>query len=42
MAEAQSGHGAQDGVEVVASAEVTGGGPPVGQVADAVLDADSL
>jgi hypothetical protein len=30
-----------DGVEVFASAEVTGQGPPVLQVADAVLDADS-
>jgi hypothetical protein len=38
----QYGQGAQHGVEVVASAEVTGQGPPVLQVADAVLDADPL
>jgi hypothetical protein len=37
----QAGDGAQDGVEVFASAEVTGQGSPVLQVADAVLDADS-
>jgi hypothetical protein len=38
----QYGHGAQHGVEVVASAEVTGQGPPVLQMADVVLDADPL
>ena len=38
----RSGDGAQDGVEVVASAEVSGPGPPVGQVAVAVLHADPL
>jgi len=37
----QSGNRAQDGVEVLASAERTGQGSQVGQVADAVLDADS-
>jgi hypothetical protein len=37
----QSGDRTQDGVEVVASAEVTREGAPVLQVADAVLDADS-
>jgi len=36
----QSGDGTQDGVEVVASTEMPGQGPPVLQVADAVLDAD--
>jgi hypothetical protein len=36
----QSGDRTQDGVEVLASAEVTREGPPVLQVADAVLDAD--
>ena len=38
----QSGDRTQHGVEVVVSAEVTGQGAPVLQVADAVLDADSL
>src|SRR3712207_4034158 len=38
----QPGGGAQHGVGVVASAEVPGQGPPVLQVADAVLDADPL
>jgi hypothetical protein len=38
----QSGDRTQDGVEVFASAEVTREGPPVLQVADAVLDADPL
>ncbi len=38
----QSGDGAQDGVEMLASAEVTGQGPSVLQVADAALDADPL
>ena len=38
----QSGDGAQDGIEVVASAEVAGRGPPVGQVAGAMLYADPL
>ncbi len=38
----QSGDGAQHGVEMVASAEVSGQGPPVLQVADAVLHADPL
>jgi hypothetical protein len=34
--------GGQDRVQVLASAEVSGQGPPVLQVADAVLDADPL
>jgi len=38
----RSGDCAQDRVEVVASAEVTGQGPPVSSEADAVLDADPL
>jgi hypothetical protein len=38
----QSGDRTQDRVEVLASAEVTRQGPPVLQVADAVLDADPL
>ena len=38
----ESGDCAQDHVEVVTSAEVTSQGPPVLQVADAVLDADAL
>ncbi len=38
----QSGDRTQDGVEVFASAQVTGQGSPVLQVADAVLDADPL
>jgi hypothetical protein len=38
----QSGDRQQDCVEVFASAEVTREGAPVPQVADAVLDADSL
>ena len=38
----QSGDGTQHRVEVLASAEVPGQGPPVLQVADAVLHADSL
>jgi hypothetical protein len=38
----QSGDRPQDGVKVLASAEVTGQGPPVGQVADAVLHTDPL
>jgi hypothetical protein len=38
----QSGDRAQDHVEVLASAEVTRHGPPVLQVADAVLDTDAL
>ena len=38
----QSGDRAQDGVEVLASAEVSGQGSPVLQVADAVLDANPL
>jgi hypothetical protein len=38
----RSGDRAQDGVEVLASAEVASQGPPVGQVAVAVLDADPL
>ena len=42
LAEDQSGDRTQDGVEVFASAEVTGQSPPVPQVADAVLDADPL
>jgi hypothetical protein len=38
----QSGDGRQHRVEVLASAEVSRQGPPVLQVADAVLDADPL
>jgi hypothetical protein len=38
----QSGDRGQDGVQVFASAEVASQGSPVLQVADAVLDADSL
>ena len=38
----QSGDRTQDGVEVFASAEVSGQGSPVLQVADAVLGADPL
>jgi hypothetical protein len=38
----QSGDRTQDDVEVVASAEMTSRGPPVGQVADAVLHAESV
>jgi len=37
-----AGRGAQDGVEVVTSAEVARQGPPVLQMADAVLHADPL
>jgi hypothetical protein len=37
----QSGDRGQDGIEVLASAEASGEGSPVLQVADAVLDADS-
>src|SRR3712207_8182023 len=40
--ETSPGDGAQHGVKVVASTEVTGQAPPVLQVADAVLDADPL
>ena len=38
----QSGDGPQHRVEVLTSAEVSGQGPPVLQVADAVLHADAL
>ena len=38
----QSGHDAQHGVEMPALAEVARQGPPVGQLAGAVLDADPL
>jgi hypothetical protein len=38
----ESGDRTQDGVEMLASAEVAGQGAPVLQVADAMLHADSL
>jgi hypothetical protein len=42
LAGGQSGDRPQNGVEMLASAEVTGQGPPGLQVADAVLHADPL